>query len=86
LAVWQAGVLIPLNAWLALLVVPVYGSIKGLVEALPVGLLRPAQAELLVQGVAVAWWGGFVITLAWNGLIIWFFNRASVKAQFQRAG
>ena len=38
--------------------------------------------DTMVTGQSIGLGVGFALLLAWNGVVIWFFNRQSVKAQF----
>ena len=46
----------------------------------PAAIMSLRQA--MVMGQALSLGLGLALLLAWNGVLIWFFNRASVKAQF----
>lgn len=61
---------------------------REIVQSITAGAAtNPAQQEVMQRMLQVAQtFGlglGIVLLVAWNGLLIWFFNRASVKAQFQ---
>lgn len=60
---------------------------RDMLQSLTTAAGGPAQQEAMQQTLQTAqMFGlgmGIVLLLAWNGLLIWFFNRASVKAQFQ---
>lgn len=85
LAICQAGCAIPLGF------VRMMGSpqrqISESVMQLTQGLLEPAAQEQMRQamqtGQTIGQVANVALLLVWNGLLIWFLNRASVKAQFQ---
>ena len=83
-AIWQAGLSIPLGlyaAWFS-----PQQKLAGMMLRMYEGLMDPATMERMRQtmqaGQTVGQWLHVVILLAWNGLLIWFLLRASVKAQF----
>ena len=46
------------------------------------GLMDPKAQQMMHIGHVVGQWLGLLLLLVWNGLIIWYFNRPSVKALF----
>ncbi|MBI4598134.1 MAG: hypothetical protein HY737_07040 [Candidatus Omnitrophica bacterium] len=87
LAIGQAGASILLGLW-ELFVSPqrqiaeqMMAAMNGLVDAATLAQMR----QSLQIGQAVGLGVGLLLLLAWNGVIIWFFNRESVKAQFASA-
>lgn len=86
LAIFQAGLSIPLGLFAAM-----YSPQQRLSQAMLrfyEGLVDPATQQHLQQtmalGQTIGQWVGIITLLAWNGFLIWFFSRASVKAQFQQ--
>ena len=86
LAICQAGCAVPLG------LVRMLGSpqrqISEAVLQLTQGLLDPAAQERMRHamqiGQVIGQAANVALLLAWNGLLIWFVNRAGVKAQFQQ--
>ncbi len=84
LAIWQAAGSIVAGVASQLLM---HVWQKEMLQSLMAGAGGSAQQEAARQAIHAAQTLGFglgvVFLCAWNGLIIWFFSRASVKAQFQ---
>ena len=80
LAIWQAGLSIILGLFTMLL-----SPQRRLSEAtlqLFEGFLNPDAQGMIQTGQAVGQWLGVLFLLVWNGLLIWYCSRPSVKAQF----
>ncbi len=64
-----------------------HGWQQEMMQSFAIGAVDPAQQQAMQQAFQIAQTVGLglgiVFLLAWNGLLLWFFNRASVKAQFQ---
>ena len=81
LIVWQAGLSIPFMLWSSMATMAFQHRLS---EEL-LGLMGNPAAQAQVQQFArIGQWIGIAIVIAWNGFILWFFNRASVKAQFEQ--
>ena len=81
-AIWQAGCSIALG-----LFVTVFSPQRALTEAtrrVYEGLIDPQAQQMMQTGQTIGQWLGLLVLLAWNGFILWYLNRASVKAQFQQ--
>lgn len=80
LIVWQAALSIPLTLWSSL-------AARAFQERLSSALLGlmtdPAAQAQLQQAAQIGQWIGIALVMAWNGFILWFFNRTAVKAQFK---
>ena len=86
LAVWQAACAIPATAWSMALAWAFQQRLVGLASELVTDPVAQVQIQQVAQMARAAGFGSnLVVALAWNGTIIWFLSRASVKAQFQRA-
>lgn len=80
LAIWQAGFSLLLGLFTML-----FSTQRRLSEAtlqLFEGFIDPDTQGMIQTGQAVGQWLGVLFLLVWNGLIIWYFSRPSVKAQF----
>ncbi len=86
LAIYQAGLSIPLGLFAAMSS-PQQRLSQAMLRFYE-GLVDPATQQHLQQtmalGQTIGQWVGIIGLLAWNGFLIWFFTRASVKLQFQR--
>lgn len=85
-AIWQAGLSIPLGlyaAWFS-----PQQKLSGMMLRMYEGFMDPATLERLRQtmqtGQTIGQWLHVVMLLAWNGLLIWFLLRESVTAQFAK--
>lgn len=81
---WQAALSIPLTLW------SVSTTARLLRELAPAsGTAAPATSLLtgqFIQGtMALGLWTSVVFAVAWNGFLLWWFNRATVAAQFAPA-
>ena len=87
LALVQAGVSIPLGVWAMSL--PLQHRLAEAMLRLYEVTLDPASLtrvrHMIRMGETIGQWSGVLALLVWNGLILWFFTRASVKAQFKSA-
>ena len=85
LVIWQAGLSILCAIGTALWG---YAVSLSAVEGLRAIGVAPGMQEMsLARGAAIGTVAMLLLpSLAWNGLLLWFFNRPSVKAQFQRTG
>lgn len=84
LAIWQAGLSIPFGlyaAWYS----PQH-KLSDITLRFYAGLVDPATMERIRQMQAIGQWLYVGILLVWNGLLIWFLLRESVKAQFVSKG
>lgn len=46
------------------------------------GVLDPKAQQMMQTGQTIGQWLGLILLLVWNGLIIWYFSRPTVKGQF----
>jgi hypothetical protein len=74
--VWQAG------CFLALRMATIFVSPERGINEAVLQLLDPNTLQMMQTGQTIGQWLGLILLLVWNGLLIWFLNRASVKAQF----
>lgn len=83
-AIWQAGLSIPFGLYLAWF--SPQGRLSGMFVRFYEGLGDPAALAGMRQMQAIGQWLYVGILLVWNGLLIWFLVRESVKAQFVSRG
>ena len=79
-AMWQAGCSIALGLFVTL-----FSPQRELTEAtlrVYEGLIDPQAQQMMHTGQTIGQWLGLLVLLVWNGFILWYFIRPSVKAQF----
>ena len=89
MVLWTVGASLVEKFWFTIAAAPLREKAHGLTFYGMSGTLDPASEKNFLRMVEIAQaadpWIGFLIPLAWSGFVIWFFNRASVKAQFQHS-
>ena len=83
LILWQAALSIPIGLWSMAVLAPFYHHMRQSMLELVSTLGVPAQTQDMVQtGQIIGQWLGILLLVGWNGFVIWWFRRPSVKAQF----